>query len=62
MKKKPEQLEQLNARFRMEELQERLEYKVTKPGREDWYDHDVTVTTSDPYTGTTTTTTQHNDW
>lgn len=61
MKKNIDKIEHLSDKFRIEELQERLEYKVTRPGREDWYDHDTTVTVSDGY-GNTATVTQHNDW
>lgn len=62
MKQTPEQIERLSVKFRIEELQERLEYKVTRPGREDWYDPVITVSGTDTQTGVTTTVTVSGDW
>lgn len=56
MKATPEQLAE---RFKIEELQERLEFTM-RPGTDDWYDGQstVTVTTSEgSYTYT-----QYRDW
>lgn len=56
-----QKIAELNRHFRIEELQERLEYKVTKPGRDDWYDMTISVTVKSP-TQTTTAEVAHVDW